>query len=464
MKRYVKYFLLSGAVLLAWVSPLKAHAQDISDIAETAKQITVRIEGATQGSGVLVKKEGNTYTVLTAWHVISSNQPGEDIDLVLNEGTTYTTSIINSEKINDVDLGLITFKSPEDYNVASSGGNPKILNAGQRVYVSGFALPTSAVPSPLLRFLDGNVIANATTYIPKGYQLLYSNKTLPGMSGGAVLNYAGELVGIHGQGETDVSLSMESGIAVKTGTNQAIPINYYLDHITNSISSNNLSPKTSDDYLALATSALDNKQFNLAAEYALKSSQVNPTFESYRIAALGLIFNKDYNSAQYALANAYKYVKRGSSDGLMLMFTLGVSLFNEKKYAQVIDLLEGQEFPTLLYLRGRAKYMLMDMKGAIQDFTKAEAQWKNNPELYYRRGHAYINEKNYVDALIDFERAKSLGYELSAVNDSIIWSRLGINDFRCDQKTYVMMKRMFLAGNTSVITRERIALLCPQYN
>ena len=190
--------------MLAWVSP-KAHAQDISDIAETAKQITVRIEGATQGSGVLVKKEGNTYTVLTAWHVISSNQPGEDIDLVLNEGTTYTTSIINSEKINDVDLGLITFKSPEDYNVASSGGNPKILNAGQRVYVSGFALPTSAVPSPLLRFLDGNVIANATTYIPKGYQLLYSNKTLPGMSGGAVLNYAGELVGIHGQGETDVT-------------------------------------------------------------------------------------------------------------------------------------------------------------------------------------------------------------------------------------------------------------------
>ena len=176
-----------------------------------------------------------------------------------------------------------------------------------------------------------------------------------------------------------------------------------------------------------------------------------------------MIFNKDYNSAQYALANAYKYVKRGSSDGLMLMFTLGVSLFNEKKYAQVIDLLEGQEFPTLLYLRGRAKYMLMDMKGAIQDFTKAEAQWKNNPELYYRRGHAYINEKNYVDALIDFERAKSLGYELSAVNDSIIWSRLGINDFRCDQKTYVMMKRT-LAGNTSVITRERIALLCPQYN
>ncbi len=41
-------------------------AQDASAVARVAKAITVRIEGATQGSGVLVKKEGNRYTVLTA--------------------------------------------------------------------------------------------------------------------------------------------------------------------------------------------------------------------------------------------------------------------------------------------------------------------------------------------------------------------------------------------------------------
>ena len=130
MKGYIKYIVLSGAVLLASLSPWNAHAQDILDIAETAKQILVRIEGATQGSGVLVKKEGNICTVLSSWHVISSNQPGEDINLLLNKRTTNTASIINSEKINDVDLGLITFKSPEDYDVASSGGNLKTLKAG----------------------------------------------------------------------------------------------------------------------------------------------------------------------------------------------------------------------------------------------------------------------------------------------------------------------------------------------
>ncbi len=53
-----------------------AIAQDASDVARVAKAITVRIEGATQGSGVLVKREGNRYTVLTAWHVVESNRPG----------------------------------------------------------------------------------------------------------------------------------------------------------------------------------------------------------------------------------------------------------------------------------------------------------------------------------------------------------------------------------------------------
>ncbi len=56
-----------------------AFAQDASAVARIAKAITVRIEGATQGSGVLVKKEGNRYTVLTAWHVVESNRPGEEL-------------------------------------------------------------------------------------------------------------------------------------------------------------------------------------------------------------------------------------------------------------------------------------------------------------------------------------------------------------------------------------------------
>jgi len=59
-----------------------ANAKDALAVAKIAKAITVRIEGATQGSGVLVKKEGNRYTVLTAWHVVSGNRPGEELAII----------------------------------------------------------------------------------------------------------------------------------------------------------------------------------------------------------------------------------------------------------------------------------------------------------------------------------------------------------------------------------------------
>jgi hypothetical protein len=60
-------------------------------IGRIAQAITVRIEGATQGSGVLVKREGNRYTVLTAWHLVPlwpgrwRNASGRAVDEQLNQ-------------------------------------------------------------------------------------------------------------------------------------------------------------------------------------------------------------------------------------------------------------------------------------------------------------------------------------------------------------------------------------------
>ena len=61
-----------------------------------------------------------------------------------------------------------------------------------------------------------------------GYQMLYSNQTLPGMSGGGVFDRYGRLIAIHGLAETDIELTNQTGLAVKTGTNQGIPILQYL--------------------------------------------------------------------------------------------------------------------------------------------------------------------------------------------------------------------------------------------
>lgn len=208
------------------VSQTPSNAQSAEAVARVAQAITVRIEGATQGSGVLVKREGNRYTVLTAWHVVSGQRPGEELDIYTPDGLRHQVEQGSIKRLGQVDMAVLNFSSRDFYDLARIG-DVKSVSSGSAIWVSGFPLPTSAVPVRVMRLKEGRLEAYAQVFIPNGYQLLYSNPTLPGMSGGAVLNDQGQLIGIHGQGETDSKMSEQEGVAVKTGTNQAVPIAYY---------------------------------------------------------------------------------------------------------------------------------------------------------------------------------------------------------------------------------------------
>jgi S1-C subfamily serine protease len=218
-----------GAILVGTAAGKARAQQTLSTeaIAQIAQAITVRIEGATQGSGVLVKREENRYTVLTAWHVVSGQRPGEELSVYTIDGQSHKVLPKSIIKIGSVDMAELTFISSNAYQLAQAG-DPRLIRAGGEIYVIGYPVATSAIPIRLPRFLKGNIIANSARALPGGYEILYSNTTLPGMSGGAVINAKGYLVGIHGQAELDQILTDKTGIAVKTGTNQAIPISYYI--------------------------------------------------------------------------------------------------------------------------------------------------------------------------------------------------------------------------------------------
>lgn len=131
---------------------------------------------------------------------------------------------------------------------------------GAVIHVAGFPLATSAVPVRLLRLVKGDVMAHASVPIPDGYQLLYSNPTYPGMSGGPVMNAKGELVGIHGRAEVDTSMSDERGIVVKTGTGQAVPISHYRQGASSSTDqADRTLPRSVDDRLVQARGLLGQK-------------------------------------------------------------------------------------------------------------------------------------------------------------------------------------------------------------
>ena len=190
------------------------------------------------------------------WHVVSSQGPREELDVYTPDGQRYSVEQGSIQRLGDVDMAVLTFKSSGSYEVAPVG-DVKSVSSGSSIYVSGFPLPTSAVPTRLMRLLDGRVIANASVAIPNGYQLLYSNQTLPGMSGGAVLNAQGQLIAIHGQGETDSKMSEQQGVAVKTGTNQAVPIAYYSQYMSaTAVIASPTQATTADDFLIQARALL----------------------------------------------------------------------------------------------------------------------------------------------------------------------------------------------------------------
>ena len=212
--------------VLVLLAHIEVKAQSAEDIAKTAQAITVRIEGATQGSGVIVKRSGNRYTVLTAWHVLAGQKPQEELAIYTPDGIEYQGEKGSIKKLGEADLATITFSSTRAYTSAIIA-NIESIFSGSKVFISGFPLPTPAVPARIWRFLEGSVTSLTTTEIPQGYQLLYSASTLTGMSGGPILNNKGRLVGIHGRSETDTVLSEQIGVAVRTGIRQGIPISYY---------------------------------------------------------------------------------------------------------------------------------------------------------------------------------------------------------------------------------------------
>ena len=218
------------------------HLDIISDA------LSVKILGATAGSGVLVGKDGSSYTVLTAWHVVGPNQDGESIDLDV-QGNIYTIIVDKSQnikRIGDVDLAIVRFTSTQSYPTARVPTRLNLSN-GELIAVTGFPLNDGE-----LGIAFGKLVAFADFGIDQGYQVLYSSPTLAGMSGGAIFNVNGELVGIHGRGEKNEGIEKR----IKTGINQGVPISFYTSFLDGKGAyQRKKNASTYDDYYAIAQNA-----------------------------------------------------------------------------------------------------------------------------------------------------------------------------------------------------------------
>jgi V8-like Glu-specific endopeptidase len=233
--------ILAGTVTVAGIVVFAAapvFAKTPQEIAKLAESVTVQINrtdnrGAT---GFIIAKQGTTYTVLTANHVVADTKLTYTIRISTGKNYPVTRFARLQKSQNEPDLAVVTFNSTESYPVVTLGDSEQTI-AGAPIFVSGYpGIPESRnyQKERNFEFVPGFVTSRISSH-PQGYNLRYNVVTKGGMSGGAVFDTEGRVVGIHGEGDRDYdrvidpSRKVVTGLAdTKTGFNSAIPINTFI--------------------------------------------------------------------------------------------------------------------------------------------------------------------------------------------------------------------------------------------
>jgi S1-C subfamily serine protease len=169
---------------------------NLDELRTLAHGITVKIySGNTSGSGIILKKDDNLYTVITNDHVLSRGK--NDYRVQTADNQIYSATIIPNPQFNNYDLGLLRFSSNRRYQVATLG-NSNNLQKGDLVMAAGYPITANVNVDNGFNFTQGLITMIASKSLEDGYQIGYTNMIQKGMSGGPLLNVAGEVVAING--------------------------------------------------------------------------------------------------------------------------------------------------------------------------------------------------------------------------------------------------------------------------
>jgi hypothetical protein len=185
------------------------------------------------GSGVIIRRQGQEYTILTAYHVVKTKKEYEVLIFDSNQKIVGRHLVHKSDirQVLHYDLAEIVIRASKDYPVAMLG-NSSNLNPGEEVTIYGYPLPSSRIvrrlsaPTPI----SGRIVARLPTsaILPRneGALLKINALTEGGMSGGAVIDKNGELIGILVEADQDASGNKISSLAIPIDLypySQAIP-------------------------------------------------------------------------------------------------------------------------------------------------------------------------------------------------------------------------------------------------
>jgi tetratricopeptide (TPR) repeat protein len=444
---------LTGAVLPAGftsrndsTSPTERSSTNAASLETIARETTVLIEGASNGSGVIIARSGNTYYVATAEHVIRKSG---QYSLRTHDGEPHQISSSTIKTLPGVDLAVLQFTSNQNYRVARLANSDLLYGVESTptpIYTAGFPSSKSN-QSRRYVFSQGQIVRNMPGDMAAGYSLFYTNATLPGMSGGPILDADGRVVGIHGRGFSEPVVN-EDGVEllVRYEVSLGVPINTLLQLASQAgmqlpVQIDSSAPRQgrrlTSEFSTLGSQAsntpigrvvrLCNEGFDLLLSNQLQASmaafkeavQLQPDFYLAWYGA-GSVFQAA-GKAQNAI-DSYNKVLELKPDFYSALLEKGYILHEVGRYSEAIATFNGtindsEPVEPELHLffkahallrRGQSHLVQKNMQAAIQDYSEAIRVNPNYALAYFQRAAAYLVLNNKPAAVQDYQKAADI--------------------------------------------------------
>lgn len=185
---------------------LRSEAREISksgEIFKTAKDGVVTVLTTTHGSGFLVDAEG---LILTNSHVV--NEAGENIRVRFGPGEVLQAALVENDRAADVAIIRVNLKNVKNYMVLPLFTPPKdepLVMVGEKVIAIGSPIKWETLEKTLTEGVVGKY---------EGDTIRHDASINGGNSGGPLLNFDGQVVGINTFGNSDRGPSIAGTISI----------------------------------------------------------------------------------------------------------------------------------------------------------------------------------------------------------------------------------------------------------
>ncbi len=422
-----------------------SHAISPIEIEKIAKATSVKIEyqtidGKIEGSGFIIKKQGNTYTVITNAHVLNCTNCTYTIRTVDNRSYKIPAKNIDSFRDkSDLDVASVKFNSNYNYTAVIIGDSNK-LKIRDRVYTTGFPHTKS-----VFSFNNGIIKASSGKRLEGdrgGYTIIYNAFTAKGMSGSGVFNDQGQVVAIHGSGDKYVKNTYKQNdefVGRKVGLNGGIPIKWLLN-ITQDKSLQ--IPSTADDFFILGFNRyVEPDEENVvgsrreALTFLSKAITLRPDYEAAYFSRGYVLSQLDYFKESLSDYNKYIEIDPYYANTYNNMALIKADNFNEYSSAlsdfnKAISL-NPNEFVFYLNRGSLKRRKILDYPGALDDLNKAILLEPEFPACYFIRGNIkYFGLNDLSGAVSDYDQAISLNKNFAEAHHNRGLLRNNLNDKR----------------------------------